>query len=349
MDRSALNRQIKEGTLSGVYVFEGKEEYIKEQTLENIRKSLLPSGFEKLNENVLDGADIDSVYDCAMAMPFMCDKRLVVAMDPAFIYEKKASSKDKGQDGTAAKLSFLENDNPSCVVIIYLRSGSDRTKSKSAIQPIENKVITFDYLNEVELSAWIDSQCAQASASMDTEAKRELIASCGGSMNSIKLELDKLINYKYGFVSITAKDVQSVVTPDTEASVFKMIEALIAGKADQGYSILASMLQNNESCVSILSMITRQIRLMCYAKAMYESGEYSRGDIQRSLELRYDFQLKNILNQVTNLKSDYLENLYKRSVETETSIKSGKIGDRQGLDEMTALLCGTSKGARRNN
>ena len=112
MDRSTYLKQLKSGSLRGVYVFEGKEEYLKEQTLKATEAALLPEGFEALNEVVLDAPDIQRLYDSALAVPFLCDKRLVVAKDPAFLNEKRSSKSDKGKDEVIAKLSDLDRNNP---------------------------------------------------------------------------------------------------------------------------------------------------------------------------------------------------------------------------------------------
>ena len=57
-----------------------------------------------------------------------------------------------------------------------------------------------------------------------------------------------------------------------------------------------------------------------------------------TLEIKYDSQLRNLLSQTRSIKSETLESLYKRAVETEANIKLGKMGERQGLDEVMALL-----------
>ena len=347
MDRTAFLKELKSNSLSGVYIFEGKEEYLKEQTIKQLEGALLPAGFETLNETILDAPGIDAIYDSALAVPFMCDKRLVIAKDPPFLIRKKGDddkpkeeakgNKEPAKKELNEKLEYLNKQNPDCIVILCLRADMPRAKISGVT--LEDKVVSFEPMRDYDLGNWIRDELKEALCSASGDAIQALIASCNRDMTRIGLELNKLTAYKGSGGRIDIKDVQQLVTPDLETSVFDMINALLRGDEVRAYEILNNMLEHHESCVMILYMITRQMRLMCYAKSMQE-GNVPNSQMLEALEIRKDssFQLTKALEQAGRYRADTLTRLYKRSVEYETAIKTGAMGEKQGLDEMLTLI-----------
>ena len=68
MDHRVFRDRAERHELSGVYLFEGQEEYLKEETLAFLRQNLLTPGFEALNETILEDSDADTVYECLRPM-----------------------------------------------------------------------------------------------------------------------------------------------------------------------------------------------------------------------------------------------------------------------------------------
>ena len=352
MDYETLMKQVESASMKGVYVFQGEEEYLKEEALTKIEGTLLPIGLEALNETILDGPDIAQVYESAMAVPFMCDKRLIVAKDPPFILddrkkddaeakpedEGKRQKKEKTGSDIAEKLRFLNEDNPTAVVILYVRSSIERTKARNWLPP--EKIVLFDALKEEQLTDRVKGRCEELGLSIETVAARELIASCANDLNAILRELDKLIDYKGGKGKITSQDVHEMVPPDVESSVFRMIDALIEQNQTDAYRILDALFMNNYNSVSILSVITRQLRQLCFVKLLSESN-LSINEIQDRLGFKYSFQVTNSLKQAKKLSAKKLSTLYKRAVEYETLIKTGKAAERQSLDAILTLINAT--------
>ena len=49
MNHTAFFEALKAGRIAGCYLFEGTEEYIKQQALKNLCARLLPEGLEQMN------------------------------------------------------------------------------------------------------------------------------------------------------------------------------------------------------------------------------------------------------------------------------------------------------------
>ena len=363
MERKDFLKQLANG-INGVFIFEGNEEYLKESTLAKVEKKLLAEGFEALNETILEEPNIDRIYESALAMPFMCDQRLVIAKDPPFIRKRRRKAKEsKGQENgeqavtseggqvdatdeegsdedfdaseIVSKLNFLNSDNPSCVVILYLRRGFERVKLRNL--QIENKVISFDFLSEGALVGEIKNEFKQFNSTIQNDAAIELARYTGGNMTQIMLEINKLSSYKGDGSTISIADVWALVSPDLETSIFKMLDFLLTGDYSAAYDMLNTMLQNGEKRMMILYMITRQLRLLYYVKTMVEQHTPVY-EIQKRLELKNDYQIGIANRQAKPYKAEKLLELYSRGVEYEESVKTGKIGEQEALDCILTLL-----------
>ena len=76
-----LKTDLKEGNpLGNAYLFYGEESYLREYYLGEIRKTLIPAGFEEFNYHALEGKDLtaQSLTEMAEAMPMMAERTLIV-------------------------------------------------------------------------------------------------------------------------------------------------------------------------------------------------------------------------------------------------------------------------------
>ena len=79
-----LKTDLKEGNpLGNAYLFYGEESYLREYYLGEIRKALIPAGFEEFNYHALEGKDLtaQSLTEMAEAMPMMAERTLIVVTD----------------------------------------------------------------------------------------------------------------------------------------------------------------------------------------------------------------------------------------------------------------------------
>ena len=79
-----LKTDLKEGNpLGNAYLFYGEESYLREYYLGEIRKTLIPAGFEEFNYHALEGKDLtaQSLTEMAEAMPMMAERTLIVVTD----------------------------------------------------------------------------------------------------------------------------------------------------------------------------------------------------------------------------------------------------------------------------
>ena len=78
-----LRKAIKEHSPARAYLFYGEESYLREYYLGEIKKKLIPAGFEEFNYHVLEGKDLtaQSLTEMAETMPMMAERTLIVVTD----------------------------------------------------------------------------------------------------------------------------------------------------------------------------------------------------------------------------------------------------------------------------
>ena len=71
-----LKADLAAGTLETAYLFYGEESYLREYYLRELRKSLIPAGFEEFNYHALEGKDLTIQFlgETLDAMPMMAER-----------------------------------------------------------------------------------------------------------------------------------------------------------------------------------------------------------------------------------------------------------------------------------
>ena len=92
MNHTEFGNLLSQGKLPRVLLFEGEEEYLKQQALRSLRAALLPEGMEELNETVLTAPSADEIIAAAETLPFLADRRLVLIRD-----ERSLSSRTEAE------------------------------------------------------------------------------------------------------------------------------------------------------------------------------------------------------------------------------------------------------------
>ena len=79
----AMRADLAAGTLGTVYIFHGEESYLREYYLTEIRKSLVPAGFEEFNFHKMEGKglSVQTLTETAEAMPMMAERTMIQIND----------------------------------------------------------------------------------------------------------------------------------------------------------------------------------------------------------------------------------------------------------------------------
>ena len=78
-----LKSDLSTGEIGQVYIFHGEESYLREYYLGEIKKKLVPAGFEEFNYHRLNGKTLtmQELSEAVEAMPMMAERTLIVVTD----------------------------------------------------------------------------------------------------------------------------------------------------------------------------------------------------------------------------------------------------------------------------
>ena len=229
-----LKTDLKEGNpLGNAYLFYGEESYLREYYLGEIRKTLIPAGFEEFNYHALEGKDLtaQSLTEMAEAMPMMAERTLIVVTDWD-IYKLNEDQRERF-------IALLE-DLPEycCIVFVYDTVAYKQNKTmKKLCKAMDAHVtpIEFKAQDTSDLTAWIARRFRALGKQIDRQTAEYLIFLCGGLMTGLSQEIAKIGAYAKGEV-ITQRDIDAVADPVLSAEIFKMILAALGSQLRRLYT-----------------------------------------------------------------------------------------------------------------
>ena len=104
---------------------------------------------------------------------------------------------------------------------------------------------------------------------IDSKLALDLIFLCGDLMTNLIGEIEKIGAYAKG-VHITRQDIDAVATPQLDAVVFQMTDAIAAGNFDKAAEVLGELLHMQEAPIKLLAVLGKQLRQLYTARLAIE-------------------------------------------------------------------------------
>jgi len=187
------------------------------------------------------------------------------------------------------------------------------------------------------LLRWIKGRVAKEGGDISPQAITLLARLVGGNLWVMASEIDKLVQYASGR-RIEEADVSSLVSYAQQPSVFAMVDAVLGSKTGIAEKLLQELLEAGVSVAYLLVMLSRQVQMVLRAKVL-KAQRLSRAQIQDKLGLTQDFVLQKILEQADRYTLERLREVYRKLLEADLSIKTGRYNGELALDILVAELC----------
>jgi len=329
-----------------LYILHGEDDFSRHQALEEIKKSIGDQTALTANTTVFDGprVTVDQLRSACGAMPFLAERRLVLINGLLERFEprlksrrgKKNSSVSNRQDEYKPLVEYLSQPPDSTILVLIdgkIKSQNPLLRELSA----RARVMSFPLLRDVKLRQWVQKRVQEKRGTISDQAVDLLAQFVGGNLWTMAGEIDKLILFTSGR-RIEEDDVRRVVSYVQEASVFSMVDAILAFRAARAEQLLEQLLQKGESAAGLLVMLTRQVRLIVLIKEL-RSQRKSELQIMDRLRIDKEFVFRKALEQEGRHSSARLKEVYHQLLEADLSIKTGKYEPELALNILTAELC----------
>ena len=287
-----LKNDLAAGTAQTAYIFYGEEAYLREYYLKELRRKLIPAGFEAFNYHTLEGKDVTAelLVELAEALPMMAERTLIVVSDYD-LFQQNETQREK-------LIDFL-GDIPSycCVVFLYdtVDYKPNRTMKK-LYKAVSDHVeaVEFRPAESHDLVPWIARHFKALGKEIDRATAEYLIFLCGGLMTGLAQEIEKIGAYAKG-KTITQKDIDAVADPVLSAQVFKLSDAVLGGNHDEAARLLGDLIKMQTKPILILASLGSQLRRLYTARLAIDGGK-DKYWLMDLWEMKSDYQAKLLLS-----------------------------------------------------
>ncbi len=328
MKHEDLLQNIKHGQYDPVYLFVGEEEFFKEETLRLLVTRLVDPTTRDFNYDCLYGGAVEvaSVLDIATSFPLMAERRLVVLRDVQHCSAK---------DGKALS-SYAAHPCPTtCLVLV----GPKLDLTKGFLRDISKMVPTVNFWSpfDNQIPAWVQRHVRGQKKRMTPGAVHLLQNAVGSNLQQLSNEIDKLITYCGERDIIAETDVEIVVGMTRTHSVFDLAGQLGRGEWSLSLQTLRRLLEEGESEVGIVWMLTRHYSTLAKMTRLAEE-RMNETEMARALKIR-PFLVPSYLQQARRLTPASLEKAFLLLLETDTSLKSGQQDPGFAMEQLAFALC----------
>ncbi|MBS5134159.1 MAG: DNA polymerase III subunit delta [Oscillospiraceae bacterium] len=309
-----LKKDIAAGTIGSLYVFHGEESYLRDFYLGKMRQKLLPAGMEEFNLHTLTGKEFDvkklqEMVDC---LPMMSERTLIVVND----YDIYKGDKE----GLIRVLSDLPEYV--CLVFVYdlIEYKADARTKLAGLLKNRGSVVPFNRQGQNNLVDWISRRFRALDHDIGTEDAKYLMFLCGDLMNGLISEIGKIGAYAKGH-RVTRADIDAVATPQLDAVVFQMTDAIAAGNFDRAASVLGDLFHMQEAPIKLLAVLGKQIRQLYSARLALEHRKGT-AYLMEQWGMRNSYPAEKLMNAARKFSLSWCRRAVIRCGEVDLAMKS---------------------------
>ena len=333
------------------YILHGEDELSRTEAIAKLRAKMGDPQFADLNTAQFDGRKVtlSELQHACDSVPFLADHRLVIVegmlarLDP-----RRAKNTDEGAEESeeeanpmlAKDLTTYLDRLPDTARLIFVES---KTLAKN--NPILKHAASADskhaYVKEFvapterALPKWIQDRVTAKGGTIEGTAVAELAAHIGTDLRLLDNEIEKLMVYRLN-ESIRVQDVQTLVASVRESDIFALVDAIGRREANTALKLLHAQLDHNAAPGYLLSMITRQFRLLLQMKDLATRGRTV--DAAREQLKMHPFVANKTWTQALNFSLPQLESIYQNLLDVDISIKTGRSEPVLALDILITEL-----------
>jgi len=331
MDYRSAMKEMNQGRALPIYVCFGTETFLMQEFLSYTADKLIDPQQRPLalSSYDLNETSLDVVLDDVETMPFLTDKKVVIAHHAAFFTGTKSSSKI--EHPTERLIDYIKDSLEHAILIFTVESDKldERKKLVKSLRDL-GSLIPFSPLSPEESIRWIKNRADRLGVSFAEGGMDAFILNTGPQLQFLATELEKLAIYVGIGGRITTELIDELVVRSTEQNVFILIDEIVRLRLDKALTIFYELLKQREEPVKILLMIARQFRIILQTKELLQQGNTQR---QIAAELNiHPYRVKLAAEQSANFSITKLSQIISQIADLDYQMKSGRIEKPLGLE-----------------
>ncbi len=315
-----------------VHVLYGPDDFTLRQQLDEIKGSLGDRESLALNTTVLDGRRLNPLplIEACSAVPFLASWRLVIVEGLLERFEPAAAGKRPPVSEWQGLIDFLPARPPTTALVFVDGRLTRANPLLRKLGPLAT-VRDFPALRGDALLSWVRERVRAQEAEIADRAARLLVETAGADLWVLDREIEKLSLFAVGR-RIEMADVQQVTSCVREGNIFAMVDAMAEKKLTAAMRLLHQLLAEGAAPTHLLTMMTRQVRLMVLAKDLGGGRRLSSEEKRRQLGVSANYPLQRLLDQSAGHSLERLLDIYQKILDTDLAIKTGRWTDELALD-----------------
>lgn len=328
MDITNFKSELKNGNVSGIYLFAGEEDYLVRYYLKSLREKIVgDEAFAVFNNPVFDGEEIDfaAIIEAVKSPPMMSDLKLVEWRHADF-----TKLREGGLEQLEELISVCNEHSYSIVAFTAGDEGVDfgtPKKPSAFIKRFDKQIniLRFEKSTENQLYAWLKKHFDSQGVSVNLETVKALVFRSGRSMDVLVGEVDKLcaLALSRGKNVVTPEDVNEVASSTPECDTFALSNAILDRSRSRAYMALEEMRLRRVDHTIIMGMIARTFDDLTAVSHLLDDGKDA-AEIEEVLGMN-KYKLKMYISAAKRYGTERLSQIVSDLAITDAGSKYGGV------------------------
>jgi DNA polymerase III subunit delta len=342
-----------------IHLYFGPDTLSRSEAVNALKRSWDSDGMLESNTTTLDGAVIspDELRNHCNTVPFLAAKRLIVVDGLIKRTERRrrgggADAAETGEDDSAGKSSaeglpawrFLRDfatempqTNELVLIDADVSPGNQFVRDMKPVAEIRE----FRLPGRNELPDWILTRAEQRGLEISGRLASQIAEAAGPDLWALDNELEKIATCAAGGTPLTDAELLAMMTVSREQSVFAFCDQVAEGRKAPALSSLARLLGAGESPQYLLSMITRQFRLIALAREGIDE-RLTPAEVMDRLDTRSQYVVDKTTQQARRFSMPLLRKCFQRMVKADLDTKTGIFDGEMAIQLLVADLAGAA-------
>lgn len=324
--------RIKQGDICPVYLLYGTEDYLKKEISSTISEMLLgddrADGFNFLS---MDSKNPQEIVDEARTFSLTGGAKVLVV-----------NGLDQMTPGGFDLVDLYLTDylNKKTCLILHAQK-FDRKRKISRIIKEKGKLIECQKLNYRQLLAWAERRGRSMGLSFYNDAIVFLVGRTGSDLFTVDQELNKIWLYHLDCVDrkLKVSDIQEVISGKGTFSIFDLLDALVSRNLGRSLNIANNLIDSGNHPIMILTMISREFRMIAKARELAANGANSRQIAQEISKPA--FKMESFMKQIRQFSRRQIQAAFSDIADTDFSIRTSN--PRFVLEALLIKLCDNTR------
>ncbi len=266
-----LWHSLNMGLLCPIYLFYGEERLLLAEAVEKVCQIAAPQGDEWSRQS-FDGerTDPEEIVDAANDSAFFGGKRVIIVKDIPWLNKK---SSEEQEQSLQILLRYIATPNPDSVLILIAGNSVDKRRKLVSAIAKSGRVVEFPLQKAGERIKWLGDYLKNMGKTAERGALEYISMHCGGGLQQLRLEVDKLLLYAAGQEKITLTMAEETVSRSALAGAFDLSDAVAARKPADACRIYRQMLRQGQAEQVILATLANHYRNILAVQDLLNQGE----------------------------------------------------------------------------